>query len=93
MRCGSCGFESDAPRKFCGECGAAFPKRCGACGAESPPAFKFCGECGGSLGEAAAARAPAASASALLARAPRDYTPKHLADKILTSRSALEGER
>lgn len=23
----------------------------------------------------------------------RSYTPKHLADKILTSRSALEGER
>jgi hypothetical protein len=24
---------------------------------------------------------------------PRSYTPKHLADKILTSRAALEGER
>ena len=27
------------------------------------------------------------------ARTPRDYTPKHLADKILQSKSALEGER
>ena len=27
------------------------------------------------------------------ARAPRDYTPQHLADKILQSRSAIEGER
>jgi class 3 adenylate cyclase/tetratricopeptide (TPR) repeat protein len=27
------------------------------------------------------------------ARAPRDYTPRHLAEKILRSRSALEGER
>ena len=26
-------------------------------------------------------------------RAPAAYTPKHLAEKILTSRSALEGER
>ena len=26
-------------------------------------------------------------------RTPRDYTPKHLADKILQSKSALEGER
>jgi class 3 adenylate cyclase len=26
-------------------------------------------------------------------RAPENYTPKHLAEKILTSRSALEGER
>jgi len=93
MRCGSCGFESESSRKFCGECGAAFPKRCTACGAESPPAFKFCGECGGSLGEAAAGSAPTASASAPAERSPRDYTPKHLADKILTSRSGLEGER
>jgi class 3 adenylate cyclase/tetratricopeptide (TPR) repeat protein len=28
-----------------------------------------------------------------VSRAPRDYTPKHLADKILQSKSALEGER
>ena len=27
------------------------------------------------------------------ARDPRSYTPKHLAEKILTSRSAIEGER
>src|SRR5436309_6415307 len=26
-------------------------------------------------------------------RAPREYTPRHLAEKILQSRSALEGER
>jgi class 3 adenylate cyclase len=26
-------------------------------------------------------------------RDPRSYTPKHLAEKILTSRSSLEGER
>ena len=26
-------------------------------------------------------------------REPRTYTPKHLAEKILTSRAALEGER
>ncbi len=26
-------------------------------------------------------------------RTPRDYTPKHLADNILQSKSALEGER
>jgi class 3 adenylate cyclase len=28
-----------------------------------------------------------------MARAPAAYTPKHLAEKILTSRAALEGER
>src|SRR5262249_31309769 len=43
---------------------------------------KFCLKCGAKVVE----RATPSSA-------PRDYTPKHLAEKILTSRSALEGER
>ena len=58
------------------------------------------------LARAAASRIRPASGSAVSARAlysrpgrsppardPRDYTPKHLADKILHSQSALEGER
>jgi class 3 adenylate cyclase len=54
------------------------------------------------VGEQTAASAPppapgtpelAASPPLELERAPRVYTPRHLADKILTSRSALEGER
>jgi class 3 adenylate cyclase/tetratricopeptide (TPR) repeat protein len=36
---------------------------------------------------------PAAEATAPEARDPRAYTPKHLSDKILRGRSALEGER
>ncbi len=36
---------------------------------------------------------PSPPARARPDRSPADYTPKHLADKILTSRSALEGER
>src|SRR5206468_11729099 len=44
---------------------------------------KFCNGCGQPLG----ASAPAAT------RDPSAYTPKHLAEKILTSRAALEGER
>src|SRR5262249_39052507 len=48
------------------------------------PAIKFCGDCGKPLAEAAKEPTP---------REPRSYTPKHLAEKILTSRSALEGER
>ena len=34
-----------------------------------------------------------ATAEPSLERTPRDYTPRHLADKILQSKSALEGER
>ena len=37
--------------------------------------------------------APPAAKPRSEASAPRDYTPKHLADKILQSKSALEGER
>jgi class 3 adenylate cyclase len=36
---------------------------------------------------------PAPTETAEPDREPRDYTPKHLADKILQSKSALEGER
>src|SRR5712691_10693512 len=44
-------------------------------------------------GHAASAAAPPASHTPVQAQAPLAYTPKHLAEKILTSRSALEGER
>ncbi|MGH7356788.1 MAG: AAA family ATPase [Candidatus Rokuibacteriota bacterium] len=59
--------------------------RCPNCGTELPESAKFCLECGQPLSRAAAA--PAAYAS------PATYTPKHLADKILTTRAAMEGER
>jgi class 3 adenylate cyclase len=44
-------------------------------------------------GDTTSAAAPPASHTPVQARAPLAYTPKHLAEKILTSRSALEGER
>jgi class 3 adenylate cyclase/tetratricopeptide (TPR) repeat protein len=47
---------------------------------------KFCGGCGApSAGSRAAPQARFAS--------PETYTPKHLAEKIMTSKTALEGER
>jgi class 3 adenylate cyclase len=68
--------------KFCGECGAAVDRSCPSCAARNPAGFKFCGECGNALGKSDAPE-----------RAPNEYTPRHLADKILQSKSALEGER
>jgi class 3 adenylate cyclase len=84
MKCLGCGFENAAGMKFCGECGGALALKCRSCGFENPRGMKFCGECGNSLADPAA---PARSPD------PRSYTPRHLAEKILTSRSALEGER
>jgi class 3 adenylate cyclase/tetratricopeptide (TPR) repeat protein len=68
---------------------------CPTCGTESSPTAKFCPECGTSLGVLGiGARVSSHVSDAQLPTpAPQSYTPKHLAEKILTSRSALEGER
>src|SRR5262249_5517245 len=57
--------------------------RCPACGFENASGIKFCGE-GGKL---------LAKAAKVGRRGPRSHPPRHLGEKILTSRSALEGER
>src|SRR5687768_2987317 len=59
--------------------------RCPRCATELPDSAKFCLECGQPLGGSPAVAASFAS--------PAAYTPKHLAERILTSRAALEGER
>ena len=71
--------------KFCGECGARLDAHCPTCRASNPPGNKFCGECGAALIHAASSSSKFES--------PKSYTPKHLAEKILTSKSMLEGER
>ena len=84
MTCPRCQRENPATVKFCGECGARLDVACSACRAPNPGANKFCHECGAPMGPKPAA-GPLAS--------PESYTPKHLAEKILTSKAALEGER
>ena len=84
IQCLRCRHPNPAGVRFCGECGARLEVVCPACQAANPPTNRFCHGCGGPLG-APATTPPFAS--------PHAYTPKHLADKILTSRSALEGER
>ena len=84
MRCPRCGHENPASLKFCGECGARLASACPACGVSNAPTQKFCGECGALLSSGAPATKFAT---------PDAYTPKHLAEKILISKAALEGER
>ncbi len=55
--------------------------QCPACSHDNRSDAKFCNECGGRLRSETAAAAP------------RPYTPRHLAERILTSRAALLGER
>src|SRR5712691_1584719 len=80
--------------RFCGQCGAALARRCPQCQAEAPPGFRFCGQCGTSLQGPPPQTAPApAPRGPVAAPSIASYTPKHLADKILKSRAAVEGER
>jgi len=69
--------------KFCGQCAAPLAAVCPSCGANNPPENKFCGQCAAPVTKVAASRF----------QSPDVYTPKHLAEKILTSKAALEGER
>jgi class 3 adenylate cyclase/tetratricopeptide (TPR) repeat protein len=106
LLCPACRFENSVSAKFCGACGARLTLPCPSCGTQNPPTFKFCAECGSALGAGPAPRdAGGGAAPSTASPAPKDalfrlqeakvraYTPSHLADKILTSAPALEGER
>src|SRR5262245_10362351 len=96
MQCPRCRAENRPGAQFCRECGTRLELVCPACGLRVEPASRFCDACGARLGVAATpAAAPSPSPSPAIPRfeSPGSYTPKHLAEKILTSRSALEGER
>ena len=91
MHCPRCGFANPEGMNFCGHCGTGLSSGCPNCGFESPPGFAFCGKCGTSL--TGQPPAPVLSSLAPQPQTPFTYTPYHLAEKILTSRRALEGER
>src|SRR5712692_4407895 len=84
MTCPGCSQENPAGARFCGGCGASLDAICVACQAPNPPGNRFCHQCGSVLEPGAAAGQFAS---------PQSYTPKHLAEKILTTGSALKGER
>src|SRR5437667_3716604 len=85
MHCPRCHTENRPQAKFCEECAAPLARACAHCGAELSPTAKFCPECAHPAAAGRGAQARFAS--------PESYTPRHLAEKILTSKSALEGER
>ena len=90
MRCEACGADNPTANRFCGSCGTPLAAACPACGQANPPTNRFCGRCGTPLNGRTPSHAPAQQP---LAAPPRDYTPQRLAEKILASRAALEGER
>src|SRR5215211_292855 len=88
MQCPQCQHDNPAGARFCHGCGAQLEASCPQCGQANPPGSRFCNGCGQQLAAAAPATAvPAPTPS------PRTYTPQHLAERIISSRGALEGER
>ena len=86
MQCPRCQHENRPGAKFCEECASPLARACVNCGAQLSATAKFCSECAHPAG-------PAAPPAPHRFGAPETYTPKHLAERILTSKTALEGER
>jgi class 3 adenylate cyclase/tetratricopeptide (TPR) repeat protein len=87
MRCSNCQCDNRADARFCEDCGAALGRACPNCGVQVSTTAKFCSQCGYTVGALQRERIARRFTS------PENYTPKHLAERILISKSALEGER
>jgi class 3 adenylate cyclase/pimeloyl-ACP methyl ester carboxylesterase/tetratricopeptide (TPR) repeat protein len=85
MRCPACQVENSSDNSFCEACGASLMRPCQSCGHPNRASAKFCGNCGAALW--------ASEPRALQQGSPFNLTPTHLAERILASRSDLEGER
>jgi class 3 adenylate cyclase len=86
-RCPQCQHENPPGARFCNGCGARAELACAGCGQINPSGSRFCNGCGAKLGD------PAPGGPERRFSSPETYTPGHLAEKILTSKAALEGER
>jgi class 3 adenylate cyclase len=94
MHCPQCQHDNREQARFCEGCGMRLALKCAACGTELGPNARFCSECGAPV--AALTSSPLAVAAAPTAgrfTSPEAYTPQHLAERIISSRGALEGER
>src|SRR4029450_8519859 len=88
MRCPECRREVPGGARFCAACGSPLVVACGKCESENARGGHHCDHCGQAL---AGTREVGWDAGRF--GSPRSYTPRYLAEKILTSRSAIDGER
>jgi hypothetical protein len=74
--------------------GSLTARTCASCGNKLRPEARFCDACAHPVDERTPARPETPPRTEPHAeRAPADYTPEHFAEKILSSKHALEGER
>ena len=84
MQCPRCTHENRPQAKFCEECATPLSRVCPNCSTPLSLTARFCPQC---------AQPVATGGAQSRFASPDSYTPKHLAEKILTSKTALEGER
>src|SRR5690242_3699083 len=87
MKCSRCQHENGSEARFCEECATPLTHYCPKCKSPVLPGAKFCSQCANPVGLGGEYRATNRFLS------PDNYTPKHLAERILTSKGDLEGER
>ena len=88
MQCPQCHYDAPGDAAYCPKCGNKLTLLCAQCRTGNAPDHKFCKQCGQPL---VAPSAPIPDG--VMSASPQSYTPRYLAEKILTSRGALEGER
>src|SRR5262249_28495550 len=96
MICPDCGRENPGDARFCTGCGKPLELVCGACQTPNTADSRFCKACGRPLvggSDGTPAAVPTTPATTPRFVSPGSYTPPHLADRIIASRGALEGER
>jgi class 3 adenylate cyclase/tetratricopeptide (TPR) repeat protein len=84
MRCNQCHRDNRDEARFCRACGTTLYPSCTACGTRLEAGSLFCDRCGASVSTPGSW--PPVMGSAV-------RTPGHIAEKILLSKAALEGER
>ena len=85
MRCSQCNHDNPGDARFCETCASPIQRVCAICGKQLRPTAKFCPQCAHPVDSP---REPGQRETE-----PAAYTPRHLIERILTSRTALEGER
>jgi class 3 adenylate cyclase/tetratricopeptide (TPR) repeat protein len=88
IQCPRCQAENRDDARFCRQCGNRVGATCPACGAPAEAGNRFCDVCGTAL-----ASSPEPAVVVARFASPEHYTPRHLAERILTERAAVEGER
>src|SRR5207248_102912 len=88
MTCPRCQQPTPPDADFCPECGTKLALACAACGTVNARSHNFCKKCGQPIGPP-----PNAGDASTRFASPDSYTPRPLAEKILTSKTAMEGAR